>query len=136
MGAPASFGSPYSKVGISTANNKPAVGYYNVANNATVITTHANVANNATAIDDIGIKETLNVTGNKYFYYLVPGVGATNNALFTIVQPTYNANTHAVQNQATIAFANAATAGNKTLRLCAEDQDGMQYEQVMTITVT
>lgn len=136
MAAPASFGSPYSKVGIVTANNKPAVGLYNVANNAVVITTHANIANNATAVDDIGIKETLNITGNKYFYYLVPGVGATNNALFAITQPAYNANTHLIQTQATLAFANAATAGNKTLRLAAEDQDGMVYEQVITVTVT
>jgi len=136
MGAPASFGSPYSKVGIKTANNTPAVGYYNVANNATVITTHiGNVANAQKAIDDIGIKETHSVSGNKYFFYLVPGVGATDNALFTITQPTYNANTHAIANQAVIAFANNATTGNKSLRLCAEDQDGMQYEQVMTITV-
>ena len=133
MAAPASFGSPYSKVGIVTANNVPECGFYNTPGGVVTITTSANVTAPATAIDDIGTKERISVGGNKYFMYLVPGVDATNNALFVITQPVYTGSTLTTPGK--IDFAAASTAGTKKCRVAFEDQDGMVYEQVLTIVV-
>jgi len=131
--SPAAYGSPYSKVGIATAANRPETGFYNAPGGVVTITTTANITAPATAVDDIGVKEQLSVAGNKYFMYLVPGVDSTNNALFVITQPVYTGTTLTTPGK--IDFGAASTAGTKKCRVAFEDQDGMVYEQVLTIVV-
>ena len=85
-----------------------------VANNTTAVGNFASVCNGHT--QELGDKT--------FTYTLVAGNGNGNNNLFTI-----NAN-------GSLAFANNATAGNKSIRVRSTSYRGAIREEEFTITVT